>query len=1015
MSSARKIGLLLDSVSDNMGDKAIGLVLRRMFEKDHIPFEIVDPFRPDLSSIAMLVIGGGELIRTPGDPFYDAFRARGPHVLNSVGVLDGTKTEYLDEYPIVTVRTEADRIRLGRGEVVPCLSLLYSDFYQRRDDFFGVPEGAIGVHLTANFRDDPLQLAKILRQADSPVVFLPINHYQADEKIQAALSTTIPGSRVLPKPTPDQAFAVIGRLRLLITCSLHATLLAYACGTRFLTYGAMPKIEAFLRERGLDRHAFASAAEIGSLLLEPGRAPHRSEAMFERDRERCRMLADRIMLAADAALKAPPSKSVFTIKASNPVRYQRDMTAAFAAGMDAANSLRFRIELERRDVELRTFDGEPWSLQDKIIYLLRRELLAWRVTAPFRLISSTLRKLGIDPRKILPLPSRLRADQPETEEPMLGPHVTGRSPEQMPLIELSPVNTDLRLIALHQLDNDAAEHSRIDFWRQRAELAKRFGIYGFCFPYRRSLGNSFGQAPWVSEDDPATAMRFCISLGRESLMEWPAETGEGTSGVHVAEYVDTLLREMLPVLQHPQYIRVHNKPLLLIADSFETDEIQFTVRQLREFCRHSAYQEPFVVITKTSGGDAIEKAYGADGMLELSDLEDRHGEEQPGCHRQSTFLRREQMRDYRRLIERSYETIQPPYRIFQSILVNLNAGGEDARELGFQHASPAGYQEWLENACIRTERLFDGDERLVFIQGWNAGRPAERFGWDSRYCYGYLNATAKALKSIAARKDPLPMKAAVIVHVYYPELWPEIANFLKLWESAFGLYITIPVHADASFIDAVRAEWPQAVLWTVENRGRDMAPFLAIAAQAIDDGHSLICKVHTKKSPHLRGGAEWRRDMLTKLLGNFSLEQIRYSFQQNAALGIVGPEGYILSGSYYLRLNRRHLSALLKKFGYEDDPMPFVFSAGSMFWIRADAMKPLLDLKLRTIDFEAERGQPDGTLAHALERAFPLAGRLQGYRIADTRVIGRAWGQSSLRSDFELAVYNGASSIGAYW
>ena len=60
------------------------------------------------------------------------------------------------------------------------------------------------------------------------MVFLPLNHYQADEKIQTALSAAIPGSQVLPRLTPDQAFAVIGRLRLLITCSLHATLFAYA-------------------------------------------------------------------------------------------------------------------------------------------------------------------------------------------------------------------------------------------------------------------------------------------------------------------------------------------------------------------------------------------------------------------------------------------------------------------------------------------------------------------------------------------------------------------------------------------------------------------------------------------------------------------------------------------------------------------------------------------------------------------------------------------------------------------
>ena len=124
--------------------------------------------------------------------------------------------------------------------------------------------------------------------------------------------------------------------------------------------------------------------------------------------------------------------------------------------------------------------------------------------------------------------------------------------------------------------------------------------------------------------------------------------------------------------------------------------------------------------------------------------------------------------------------------------------------------------------------------------------------------------------------------------------------------------------------------------------------------------------------------------MLTKLLGNFSVEQIRHTFQQNAALGMIAPEGHVLSGHPPISLEQETFDCTIEKLGYEEDPLPFVFSAGSMFWIRADAMRPLLNLKLRTIDFESERGQLDGTLAHALERAFSLVARLQGYRIADT-------------------------------
>ena len=47
---------------------------------------------------------------------------------------------------------------------------------------------------------------------------------------------------------------------------------------------------------------------------------------------------------------------------------------------------------------------------------------------------------------------------------------------------------------------------------------------------------------------------------------------------------------------------------------------------------------------------------------------------------------------------------------------------------------------------------------------------------------------------------------------------------------------------------------------------------------------------------------------------------------------------------------------------------------GSMFWCRTDALRKLLELDLQFSDFDDEAGQIDGTLAHAMERAFLYAG-----------------------------------------
>jgi lipopolysaccharide biosynthesis protein len=67
-----------------------------------------------------------------------------------------------------------------------------------------------------------------------------------------------------------------------------------------------------------------------------------------------------------------------------------------------------------------------------------------------------------------------------------------------------------------------------------------------------------------------------------------------------------------------------------------------------------------------------------------------------------------------------------------------------------------------------------------------------------------------------------------------------------------------------------------------------------------------------------------------------------------------------------------------------------------MFWCRLQAMRPLLDAHLPESLFEAETGQIDGTLAHAIERIFVHVVHAAGYQAADA---GRMCGGHDSRAD----------------
>jgi lipopolysaccharide biosynthesis protein len=147
----------------------------------------------------------------------------------------------------------------------------------------------------------------------------------------------------------------------------------------------------------------------------------------------------------------------------------------------------------------------------------------------------------------------------------------------------------------------------------------------------------------------------------------------------------------------------------------------------------------------------------------------------------------------------------------------------------------------------------------------------------------------------------------------------------------------------------------------------------------------LLCKVHGKRSPHLATGDAWRRDMLDKLLGSeAAVRAIIESFRADATLGIVGPGGHVMPSSYYWERNAVRVEALCDRLGFDVKGAEFSYVTGSMFWARPQAFTPLRLLGLRAGDFEPEPAPVDGTLAHALERCFPIAARIAGMRVGET-------------------------------
>ena len=243
---------------------------------------------------------------------------------------------------------------------------------------------------------------------------------------------------------------------------------------------------------------------------------------------------------------------------------------------------------------------------------------------------------------------------------------------------------------------------------------------------------------------------------------------------------------------------------------------------------------------------------------------------------------------------------------------------------------------------------------------------------------------------------PARVPIAVVVHIYYEDTWPDIAGALRGLTIPFDLIVTT-VAGRERLIETIRQAYPRADIEVVDNRGRDVGPFMTLLERGRLDRYKYICKIHGKKSIDGRRktymGAMWRRRLLFDLLGapgaaNAAIDM----FERDPTVGMIGPRAFRLPKDGYSEdlswsANRSMTLKIAERMGVPADEFRLDFFGGTMFWVRPEALKPLANLRLAA-DMPDENGRIDGDLPHAVERVLPTSVLVAGYRLADCDACG---------------------------
>jgi lipopolysaccharide biosynthesis protein len=520
---------------------------------------------------------------------------------------------------------------------------------------------------------------------------------------------------------------------------------------------------------------------------------------------------------------------------------------------------------------------------------------------------------------------------------------------------------------------------------QQMQLARTYGISAFCTYFYWFAGKTLLESPlqqWL--DDPSLDLPLCFCWANENWSRrWDGRADQILIGQRHSPDDDlAFIQHVSRYLRDPRYLRVEGEPLLLVYRPGLLPDPKATAARWRQWCRTNGigeirlgYVQSFDRVDPRDIGFDLAVAFPPNNTT-LAPI--------TATQKLLNCAFKGDVYDWRELASQSVAQPEPTYPLVPCV----NPGWDnEPRRSGagrvFLHASPRGYRDWLRKA-IDIGRKRAGTASMVFINAWNEWAEGAVLEPDTRLGHAWLAATRQALAAGADEQAVAATRPCAVVHVWYVDLLDEIVASLR----ASGVDWRVVITTTQEHADAVRERIARlaldAEIAVFENRGRDILPFLHVADRLLDEGVDVVLKLHTKRSKHRVDGEQWRKELIDNLLSPQRAQATYKAFRDDASMGLAAVEGHILPLDAYMGANKEQLDYLVTRLGLPDTCVQDArFVAGSMFWVRLAALRPLLDAHLGIWEFEDETGQIDGTLAHAVERVMVPVSDAAGYATAD--------------------------------
>ncbi len=310
---------------------------------------------------------------------------------------------------------------------------------------------------------------------------------------------------------------------------------------------------------------------------------------------------------------------------------------------------------------------------------------------------------------------------------------------------------------------------------EQIDLAKEYGINGFCYHYYWFSGKKILNRPLDEMlADPALDMPFCLCWANENwTRRWDAAEHEILIEQKYLPDDDlNFIKSLAPFLKDPRYIKVDGKSLLVVYRPQHLPDPKKSASIWREYCLDNGIGELHICSALTHGNFNYTQ-FGFDSGVEFPPHNLKVRNINKLIKFSSSFSGN--VIDFA-AVAKSY--LDREYRdpsVYKCVFPSWdNTARTGERAMIIVNESPDNYQWWLS----KTIESNTSKSAPVFINAWNEWAEGCHLEPDHRHKHAYLKATLNAINGNDGSVEPTPYAPTTAFPAQTRKLLPDIAEVL---------------------------------------------------------------------------------------------------------------------------------------------------------------------------------------------------------------------------------------------